>query len=120
MLQSSVNYGLEFTGILYFSTLGQYDTRFFRFKPGGIAKRFLGTAGLMDFHEEGLDGVFLHASVLPEDAFGVNVNVEVPGLDESGDAGFFVGLAFRGLAVGKFCVGRPFGKSPFPAAVGID
>jgi len=57
---------------------------------------------------------------LPENAFGVDVDVKVPGFDDADGASFFPGFPFCSLAVGKPGLGRSFGKRPFAAAVGVD
>ena len=120
VFEGPVDHGLKFAGIFNFPPLGQDDPRLLGIEPRRITKSLLGTAGLLHFHEEGLDDVFQHASALPEHTFGVHVNVEVPRLDDSGGAGFFQGFTFRGLTVRQAGIGRAFGKRPLPAAVGVD
>src|ERR1035437_10283923 len=81
VLHRAVDYGLEFVGVFDFPALGQDSARFSRVEPGGIAVVFLGSASLADVHQERFDHIFLHAALLPEDALGVNVDVEMTGLD---------------------------------------
>src|ERR1019366_5158915 len=103
-----------------FAALGQDNARFSCIEPGGIAVVFLGAASLADVHQESFDHVFLHAAGLPEDALGVNVDVEMAGLDDADSARFFFGFAFGGLAVREAGVGGSLGKCSLAAAVGMD
>src|ERR1019366_890173 len=107
VLQRAINHGLEFVGVFDFAAFGQDHARSFCIEPGGVAVVFLGTASLADVHQKSFDHVFLHAAGLPEDALGVNVDVEMAGLDDADGARFFLGFAFRGLAVREAGVGGP-------------
>jgi hypothetical protein len=101
VLQSAVNNSLEFASVFDFPSLGQYYPSPVGVEPGRIAESFIGPRGLLYFHQKCLDYVFLHASALPENTLGVNVNVEVTWLDDSDSASFLLGFAFGRLTVRK-------------------
>src|ERR1022692_3880252 len=119
-LERSVDYGLEFVSVFDFAALGQEHARSVSIEPGGITVVFIGSARLPDVHQEGFDDILLHASGLPEHAFGMNVNVEVSRLDEADGARFFFGFALGGLAVREARFGGSLGKCPLAAAIGVD
>jgi hypothetical protein len=85
-----------------------------------MAIAFVGTAHLVNFHQEGFDHEFLHSAGLPEDAFGMDVEVKVSRLNRAETAGFFGSFALGGLAVGKADVSRSLGESPLVTAIGIN
>ncbi len=120
MLQSAVNNSLEFASVFDFPSLGQYYPSPVGVEPGRIAESLIGPAGLLNFHQKCLHHVFLHASALPENAFGVNVNVEVTWLDDSDCAGFFLGFALGGLTVRKARFRSAFRERPLATAVGVN
>ncbi len=120
MLQSPVNNSLEFASVFDFSSLSQYYPRLVGVEPSRFAESLIGPAGLLYFHQKCLHYVFLHASALPEDAFGMNVDVEVTRLDDSDGAGFLAGLALRSLAVREAVFRRPLWERPLATAVGVD
>ena len=120
MLQSAVNNSLEFASVFDFPSLGQYYPSPVGVEPGRIAESLIGPTGLLYFHQKCLDYVFLHASALPENTLGVNVNVEVTWLNDSDGASFLLGFAFGRLTVRKARFGRTFRKRPLAAAVGVD
>ena len=120
MLQSAVNNSLEFASVFDFPSLGQYYPSPVGVEPGRIAESLIGPTGLLYFHQKCLDYVFLHASALPKNALGVNVNVEVTRLDDSDGAGFLLGFAFGCLTVRKARFGCAFRERPLAAAVGVD
>src|SRR5580704_2552425 len=115
----AVDDGFEFAKILYFAASGEAALGFFRTDPSRVTIAFVGTAHLMDLHEEGLDHEFLHSTGLPEYALGMDVEVEVTRLDGADRTGFFGGFALGGLAVREARVSRPLGECPLVAAVGI-
>jgi hypothetical protein len=45
--------------------------------------------------------------------------VKVAGFDDSGGPGFFLGLAFGGLAVGEASLGSSLRKGPLATAIGV-
>src|SRR5713226_7818235 len=120
VLHRPVDYRLEFVRVFDFAAFGQDNARLFCVEPAGIAKVFLGTASLADFHQESLDHIFLHTACLPEDALRVNIDVEMTRLNDADGARFFLGFAFSRLAVREARFGRPLGKRPLAAAVGMD
>ena len=120
MLQSAVNNSLEFASVFDFPSLGQYYPSPVGVEPGRIAESFIGPRGLLYFHQKCLDYVFLHASALPENTLGVNVNVEVTWLDDSDGTSFLLGFAFGRLTVRKASFGCAFRERPLAAAVGVD
>jgi hypothetical protein len=120
VLQSAVNNSLEFASVFDFPSLGQYYPSPVGVEPGRIAESLIGPTGLLYFHQKCLDYVFLHASALPENTLGVNVNVEVTWLDDSDGAGFLLGFAFGRLTVRKARFGGAFRERPFATAVGVD
>src|SRR5271166_2746410 len=85
-----------------------------------MALGFIGASQLVDFHEKSFDYEFLHSAGLPENAFRVNVEMEVAGLDGADGSSLFGGFAFGGLAVREAGFGRAFGEGPLVAAVGVD
>src|SRR5580692_8748420 len=107
-------------GVFNFASFGKDYACFFCIEPGGIAVVFFRLAGLPDFHQEGFDDIFLHASGLPEDAFGMNIDVEVAWLDGSDSTRFFFGLAFSSLTMGEARFRGAFGERPLVAPVGVD
>jgi len=110
VLDCAVDYSLELVGVFDFAALGQDHARSFCVEPGWVAVVFLGLAGLADFHEEGFDYVFLHAAGMPEDALGVDVDVEVVGLDDAGGSGFFLGLRSAAWLCERRGSGAPLGN----------
>ena len=82
--------------------------------------RLQGRARSFDFEEKSLDDEFLDSGGLPEDALGMEVEVEVLEVDGAGDASFFEGLQSSGLTVREMRLGGAFGKGPLTAAAVVD
>ena len=120
MFQSAVNNSLEFASVFDFPSLGQYYPSPVGVEPGRIAESLIGSTDLLYFHKKCLDYVFLHASALPENTLGVNVNVEVTWLDDSDSASLLLGFAFGRLTVRKARFGGAFRERPLATAVGVD
>jgi hypothetical protein len=85
-----------------------------------MALGFIGAAQLVDFHEKSFYHELLHSAGLPENAFRVNVEMEMAGFDGADGSGFFGGFAFCGLAVREARFRRAFREGPLIAAVGVD
>src|SRR5215468_10438760 len=106
--------------VLHFASLGETSFCFFRAEPSWLAVLLVRLAHLVHFHQEGLDHKLLYATRLPEDAFGMNVEVEMAGFDGPKGASLFGSFAFRRLAMRQPGISRPLRESPFIAAVRID
>lgn len=119
-LERTVNYGLEFVGVFHFAALGEDNAGFVGVEPSGIAVVFFGLTRVPDFHQECFDYIFLHTPGLPEDPLGVNVDVEMAGLDDADSSRFFSGLAFGGLTMRKAGLRCTFRKRPLAAAIGMN
>jgi len=120
VFERAVHHGLQLPRVFYFPAFGEIDASFFGVKPFGIAEIFFGTTRLSNFHQEGLHDVFLHATRLPENALGVQVDMEVPRLNHADGACLFARFAFCSLAMRKTSVGGSLGKRPLAAAVRVD
>ena len=120
MLQRAINHGLEFVGVFNFSSFSQNNPRFFRIEPGRISIVFLRSTRLSDFHQESLDHILLHPASLPKNALRMNVNMEMPRLDNTECARLFFGFALGSLTMRQAWFGSPLGKRPLAASVGVD
>src|SRR2546423_14386847 len=98
-LERAINHRFQFVSVLYFAAFDQLPPGVFRTEPGGMPHRFVSPAKLLNFHQEGLDHILLHATGLPEHSLGMNVEMKVPRLDRAQRSGLFGGLAFGGLTV---------------------
>ena len=67
-----------------------------------------------------LEREFLHSTGLPEDSFGVDVEMKMARLDRAEGTGFFRGFTLRSLAVRQARIDASLGKGPLVSAVGID
>src|ERR1700688_40422 len=119
-LKRAINHRFQFMRVFDFAAFGQTATGFCRVEPGRIARRFIGAAQLMYFRQEGLNHEFLHAARLPENTFGVKVEMKVTWLNGAQNAGLFRSLAFSGLAVREMGIDAALWEGPLISAVGID
>jgi hypothetical protein len=99
-IHSTVDDGAEFGCVLHLASLCQSDACIVTIEPGGVAPWFIRRLGVRYFQQESLHDEFLDATALRGDAFGVEVEVKMLGLDDADGPGLFQRLALRGLAVG--------------------
>ena len=99
MFQRSVNHDAEFLTILALATLGQHFLSISGAEPGRIALGFLRGLQLIYFQQKSFYDKLLDPGRFPEDALGMNVEMEVPRLDRSYGAGLFQCLALGSVAV---------------------
>ena len=118
--ERAIDHRLEFAEIFHFASLGQPTFRFFRAEPGRPAVGFVRLAHLMDLHQKRLHHEFLHASGLPENALGINVEMEVTRLDRAQMRRPLPPLRVR--RPGYVKAERPWSpwESPLVAAIGIN
>src|SRR5215471_16642088 len=98
-LQRAINDCFEFVEILHFASLGETFLGFFRSEPRRLSMALVRLAHLMYFHQKCFDHEFLHATGLPENSLGVDVEMEVTRLDGADRSRLFCSFAFRRLAV---------------------
>jgi len=114
-----VHHRLKFRRVLHLTPLAQHLARLDGAEPGWIAHRFGRFPGAPDFQQKGFHNEFLHAGRLPENTFGVQIEVEVPRLNDTGSAGLFESLTLGGLAVRQVRFDGTLGECPLAPAVGF-
>jgi hypothetical protein len=99
MIKRAVDYRAQFGSVPLFATLCQATTCIISAEPGGVAFCFLRTLGVIDFQQKSLYDEFLGAIAQPGVALGLQVEMEMLGLNRANRTGLLQRLALRGLAV---------------------